>query len=309
MTNVMPDQYRQVALANVDIELEPDALRRFFLGREAYRRTRYIVVVAGEGTAVVRVDKSSEKPLFSPITAVEMVAGADDCAFFRDREIDTGVPSQLAEAARRYAPDKRCIVVIGRYEHLSFIVDPQPIEIVVRDVVPPHPAKLIDQARRIIDVSEDLPPIQLIPEVLDLEELLGDDGEFLLPCAGAATDKGRVTLSYLDQRPARRDWTLIGCARSQQIHSWFYGEPAPIRDFCPRRIATSLGTVVLTKCCLLESGMEVSATTVCVPWGSTLDGVRAGIEAAVALSGSTMHHPAGRSPGDVNVHSTVIQRD
>ncbi|HLF60087.1 MAG TPA: hypothetical protein VI980_02775 [Acidimicrobiia bacterium] len=308
MTNVMPDQYRQVAIAHVDIELEQEALRRFFLGREAYRRTRYIVVVAGERTALVRVEKSSEEPLFSPITAVEMVAGPDDCAILRDREIDTGIPSQLAEAARRHAPDKRCIVVIGRYQHLSFIVDPQPIEIVVRDVIPPHPAKLVDQARRIIAVSEDLPPIELIEDVLDLDELLDDDGEFLLPCAGAATDEGRVTLSYLDQRPPRRDWTLIGCARSQQIHTWFYGEQAPLRDFCPRRVTTSMGTVVLTKCCLLESGMEVSGTTVCVPWGSTLDGVRAGIEAAVALAGSTMHHPAGRSPGDVNEHSTVIQR-
>lgn len=309
MTNVMPDQYRQVAIAKVDIELEPDALLRFFLGREAYRRTRYVVVVAGDRTALIRVDKASEKPLFSPITAVEMVAGPDDCAFVRDREIDTGVPSQLAEAARRYAPDKRCIAIIGRYEHLSFIVDPHPIEIVVRDVVPPHPAKLIDQARRIIDVSEDLPPIELIPDVLDLDELLDDEGEFLLPCAGAATDKSRVTLSYLDQRPVRRDWTLIGCARSQQIHTWFYGEQAPIRDFCPRHFTTLPGTVVLTKCCLIESGMEVSGTTVYVPWGSTLDAVREGIDAAITLSGSTTHLSPARSTRDVSEQPTAISRD
>jgi len=262
MTNIMPDQYRQVAIAHVDIALKADMIRQFFLGREAYRRTQYIVVVAGEDTALVRVDKMSEEPLFSSITNVEVMAGPEDCVFLR-------------------------VVVLGRYQHLSFIVEPQAIEIVVRDVVPPHPAKLLDQARRIIDISEELPAIELIPDVVDLDDLIDEDGEFLLPCAGAATDEGRSTLSYLDQRPERRDWTLVGCARSQQIHSWFYGEQAPIRDFCPRQRTTEPGTVVLTKCCLLESGMEVRQSTVYLPWGSTLEAVRAEIKTAIELSDST----------------------
>jgi len=287
MTNIMPDQYRQVAIAHVDIALKADMIRQFFLGREAYRRTQYIVVVAGEDTALVRVDKMSEEPLFSSITNVEVMAGPEDCVFLRELDIDVGVPSQMAAAAGRYAPDKRCVVVLGRYQHLSFIVEPQAIEIVVRDVVPPHPAKLLDQARRIIDISEELPAIELIPDVVDLDDLIDEDGEFLLPCAGAATDEGRSTLSYLDQRPERRDWTLVGCARSQQIHSWFYGEQAPIRDFCPRQRTTEPGTVVLTKCCLLESGMEVRQSTVYLPWGSTLEAVRAGIKTAIELSDST----------------------
>lgn len=305
MSNLMPDQYRQVAIAHVDIALEPEAIREHFLGREAYRRTQYIVVVAGESTALVRVDKTSEEPLFSPITKVEVVAGPNDCVLLHDSDIDTGVPSHLAAAAREHAPDTRCVVVVGRYEHLSFIVDPQPIEIVIRDIVPPHPAKLIDQARRLIDVSEDLPPIELISDVVDLEDLLDEDGEFLLPCAGAATDKSRATLSYLDQRPERRDWTMVGCARSQQIHLWFYGEQAPIRDFCPRRRSNVPGTVVLTKCCMLESGMDVSGSTVYVPWGSTLEAVREGLDAAIALSGSVTHVPWEGSALDVNTQPSA----
>lgn len=308
MTNIMPDQYRQVAIAHVDIALEADAIREFFLGREAYRRTRYIVVAAGESTALVRVDKISEEPLFSPITNVEVVAGPDDCVFLREPDVDTGIPSQLAAAARRHAPDKRCVVVVGRYEHLSFIVDPQPIEIVVRDVVPPHPAKLFDQARRVIAVSEDLPAIELIPDVVDLDDLLDEDGEFLLPCAGAATDEGRSTLSYLDQRPDHRDWTLVGCTRSQQIHSWFYGEPAPSRDFCPRRRTNATGTVVLTKCCMLELGMEVGGSTVVLPWGSTLEAVKEGLDAAIALSGSNSQAPPKVPSLDVNEQPTATYR-
>ncbi len=302
MSNVTPDQYRQVAIAHVDIVLEAAAIRDFFLGREAYRRTEYIVVVADEQTALVRVGKASDEPLFSPITSIELLAGPDDCALLRDSDVDTGIPSHLAAAARRSAPDKRCVVVIGRYEHLSFIVDPQPVEIIVRDVVPPWPAKLIDQARRIIDVSEDLPPIELIPDVVDLDDLLDEEGEFLLPCAGAATDRDRATLSYLDQRPEQRDWTMIGCARSQQIHSWFYGEPAVSRDFCPRRRPPEkTGTIVLTKCCMLEFGMEVQGNTVYVPWGSTLDAVKEGLAAAIVLSDSTIQAPKSASALDATL--------
>ncbi len=286
MTNLMPDRYRQVAITEVDIELSPGSIEGFFLGREAYRRTRYIVVNANGGVALIQVEKASEDPLFSPITRVEIIAGPDECALIRDPETDTGIASHLAIAAQRQAPDKRCVAVIGRYEHLSFIADPQPLEIVVRDVVPPHPAKLVDQARRIIDVDEDLPPIVLVSDVVDLDDLVNETGEYLLPCAGAATDDGRANLSYLDQRPDQRDWTLVGCTRSQQIHMWFYGQEAPVRDFCPRRRATNDGQVVLTKCCLLESGMEVRGTVVYVPWGSTLAGVREGLGAAIALSRS-----------------------
>ncbi len=297
MTNLLPDRCRQVAITEVDIDLSPRSIEEFFLGREAYRRTRYIVVVADRGMALIQVEKASEEPLFSPITSVEIIAGLDECALIRDPETDTGIPSHLAAAAQRHAPDKRCVAVIGRYEHLSFIVDPQPLEIVVRDVVPPHPAKLVSQARRIIDVSEDLPPIVLVPDVVDLDDLVDETGEYLLPCAGAVTDAGRANLSYLDQRPEYRDWTLIGCARSQQIHEWFYGREAPTRDFCPRQRATGDGKVILTKCCLLESGMEVRDTVVYVPWGSTLAGVREGLEAAIALSRPTSLPPASGSSG------------
>jgi hypothetical protein len=47
---------------------------------------------------------------------------------------------------------------------------------------------------------------------------------------------------------------------------------------------------VLTKCCLLERGIEVNGTTAVVPWGANLDEVRAalrllcGVPAAVAPS-------------------------
>lgn len=301
--NLTPDRYRNVAIAQVDFPITPDALERFLVGREVYRRTSYVVVISGDEIALTQVDKASEEPLFSPVTRVRMLAGPSETALVKDPEVDTGVPSQLAAVARREAPDKRCVVVAGAYEHVSFIVAPKPREVVVRDVVPPHPAKLLHQAQRIVDISEHLPPVRLIADVEDLDTLIDDDGPYLLPCAGAATDSGRDNISYLDQRPPKRNWTLIGCARSQQIHIWFYGEPAPIRDFCPRRRPVPEGAVVLAKCCMLESGIEVGDSVVYVPWGSTLEDVREGLEAAVSQAGRrSATVPAERSSAPIDPH-------
>ncbi len=40
---------------------------------------------------------------------------------------------------------------------------------------------------------------------------------------------------------------------------------------------------MLTKCCLLERGIEVGGTTAVVPWGANLDEVRAALRALCGL--------------------------
>ncbi len=269
--NVVPGAYRGVALAAVDCDLEQQDLARYFVGREAYRRTRFIVVRKGAETAILSVRKESEDPLFAPITAVQLLVGAADCAYLEDPEADTAVPSALALSARTRAPGKRGVVVQGRYGHVSFILDPSPLRVTVREVVPPHPAKLFDQACRVLDTAEHLPPMELVPDVVDLEELARGttSASYLLPCRGSGVTVAGATTAFLDERPEHRPWTLIGCERSQQIHEWSYGERAEQVDICPRQ--RSGGTnVILTKCCLLESHIEAGNGRVVVPWGASL---------------------------------------
>ena len=117
MSNVVPRRYRGVAVTDVDVPLRFDDLRDHFLGREAYRRTEFIVVRNGDAVAVLRVRKASDEPLFSPITEVEVLAGADETVEVHAPDVDTGVPTQLARVARGSAADARCVVVRGRYEH------------------------------------------------------------------------------------------------------------------------------------------------------------------------------------------------
>lgn len=272
-TNIVPGQYRQVSVATVDFALTPDALTDHFEGREVYRHTRFVVVRrCGEEAALVEVAREPGDALFSPVTAVAVLALPEDCAYVTSPDTDTGVPSALAAVARASAPDARCVVVEGRYGHVSFILEPEPIRVRVADLVPPGPPKLLDQAARVLEGAEELAPIELVPEVVDLADLARRHpaDHYLLPCRGSGFASGGATVSFLDERPPRHDWTLIGCARSRAIHEWFYGDLPPAVEACPRQLAARDDSPLLTKCCLLESSNRTEGSSVTVPWGASL---------------------------------------
>jgi hypothetical protein len=177
------------------------------------------------------------------------------------------------------------VVVQGRYGHVSFIADPAPVTIRVVEVVPPRPAKLVDQLTRVLDLAEDLPPVKLVPELVDLAELAATRpaDHYLFPCrAGEGTTDGLgAHVSYLDEIPRQVPWTLVGCARSRAIHDWFYGGDVSTVDMCPRALAgASLAArpePVLTKCCLLEDRVATEGSLVVVPWGATLAQIKEGL--------------------------------
>jgi hypothetical protein len=275
----VPGAYRGVAVTAFDGELDEGSLARHFFGREAYRRTRFIVVRKSDQTAIVAVQKESEEPLFSPITAVQLLVGPAECAYVEDPEVDTAVPTALARTALSQAPGMRGVVVQGRYSHVSFIIDPVPLRVTVREVVPPHPAKLLDQAQRVLGMAETLPPMELVPDVVEFDQLVQRNTatSYLLPCRGGGVSIKGATVKYLDERPAREPWLLLGCERSEQIHESFYGERAPQVDICPRKRPGG-GGATLAKCCLLEAHNEVDADlTVVVPWGASLTQIADGL--------------------------------
>jgi hypothetical protein len=322
VVNLVPAQYRSISVASVPVPLDETSLRAHLLGRPAYRHTRYIVARRAGESAVVEVAKRSDAPLFSEITAVTLIAGPDETALVEAPEADTGVPTVLGRIAVGRAPGARCVVVRGRYGHVGFIADPDPVRIRVVEVVPPRPAKLVDQASRVLELAEDLPPVELAPELTDLGALADRSpaGHYLFPCragagagaagagaagagaarAGAAGAEGAgagpagagpaadAMVSYLDEIPPRADWTLVGCARSRAIHDWFYDAPVPFVDMCPRQLARAAaagGTLpVLTKCCLLEDKIVTEDGLVVVPWGASLAQVREGLGRAVAIA-------------------------
>jgi hypothetical protein len=303
--NLVPAQYRNVSVADVPVPLDEAALGGYLVGRPVYRRTRYLVVRNAGACAVMEVSKESELPLFSPVTAMTVIARAEETAFVDAPDTDTAIPTQLARAAAAQAPGARCVIVRGRYGHVSFIADPAPVRVRVVEVVPPWPPKLVDQLERVLDLAEDLPPVELVADLVDLTSLARTQpaGHYLFPCrAGSASQAGlgAADVSYLDEIPERKPWTLVGCARSRSIHDWFYGGEVPTVDMCPRNLADRTGqtpTPTLTKCCLLEDRVSSDDGLVVVPWGASLAQIRDGLRLALA-AGRPAPQPgrAGEAP-------------
>ena len=270
--------------------LRPETVTAFLVGREAYRRTEFLVLRHGPDTALVRLWCDGRDELFNPITRVEWIAGPGECAYLVDPDADTANATALARAAAAAGVgERRVYVVEGRYQHVNFIHQPRPVTVRVVEVVPPEPPKLHDMARRVVDYDELLPPVHLELQTIDLNRLAAGapSAHYLLPCrSGGVSVPGAV--SYLDERPPHAGWTLIGCDRSRQLHRWFYGgEPGGHVELCPDRLTRAAGGdgFTLLKCCLLEEGLRAEPGRVVVPWGADLETVRAALRALVGTGG------------------------
>ncbi len=275
--NLVPLPYRQVSVQPYDGAMSEAAILAHLLGREAYRRTNFIVLHRGDlgagELAVVAVTRESDEPLFSRITAAQILALPGACVFAADPQTDCANRSALAALAHeRGAGADRTLVVQGRYDHVNFIHHPDPLVLRVVEVAPPEPPKLYDLVRHVLSYA-DLPPIRVELERIEIAELArrSSAAEFLVPCRSGGLDDLGKPVSFLDERPAqRRDWTLIGCERSLQFHRHYYGDEPPRIEMCPRRIAGARAAPTLLKCCLLEFDIEREGEVMIVPWGTDL---------------------------------------
>jgi hypothetical protein len=125
----------------------------------------------------------------------------------------------------------------------------------------------------------------VVPELIHLGDVItAEPGDhYLLPCRGSGVDVEGVQVDFLDQRPPQGDWRLIGCARSREIHQWFYGSTPPGVDMCPRERPRDPDVPTLTKCCLFEDAIVTEGRSVVVPWGATLPQVRQALETIAAI--------------------------
>ena len=285
--NFVPLPYRQVSVQPYPGLMTEAAISDHLLGRDSYRRTRYVILEQEKGCAVAAVERESEVPLFSPITGVSVLALPDSCRLAEDEQVDTGNPTALGmKAVSLGLGPESTLVVRGMDGHVNFIHHPDPLKIRVLEVAPPSPPKLLRLAHQVLAYAEDLPPIQLIPETIDLRDLAAqapDAEAYLIPCRASGLNF-RAPTYFLDERPARHQWTMIACERSRQIHRHFYGDEAPRIEMCPRQLAGDDGSLRLIKCCLLEDRIEVDDNLAIVPWGANLSQVEAGLRALVKIN-------------------------
>ncbi len=274
--NFIARPYRGVSVQDVD-SLDEAALLAHVRARRVYRRTEFIVATRGDERALVQVEREDGDAILVGVRDARVLARPEEIAFVQDESVDTGNATQLARAAG----DRRVTVVQGRFQHINFIVSPAPARIRVREVVPPHPPKLLEMARTVLDFDEELPPVALDYEAIDMRELARGASHYLFPCRCSGLELDGARVDFLDAGPPRAEWTLVGCERSRQIHEAFYGEDPGARiDFCPRLTPAGDGPELI-KCCLLERGIERDGERLVVPWGATLEEVRSAIHMLV----------------------------
>ena len=293
--NTITRPYRGLSVQEVDIPLTPAAIGNLLRSREIYRRTAFLVLRHGDQTALAAVRPADPGPLFSPVAELRVLSGPHSTVWITDPGTDVGNASSLAAAALRHQRDGALAYVVqGRFEHVNFIWRPAPVRIRVTEVIPPHPPKLLAMAGQVAAYDEDLPPVELVLDAIDVRDLMAANParHYLLPCRGSGVP-AEGDVSFLDTHPPYQDdWLLIGCERSRQFHQHFYATNPSRVDLCPkaRIVAGPDGDRVLTKCCLLERGVEVEGATAVVPWGASLDEVRAALRALCGVP------PAGEDP-------------
>lgn len=291
--NFVPLPYRGVSLQPYDGAMNVQDIVSRFIGREAYRRTEFVVLRAPDETyAIIAIDTADRTPLFAPITHVEVLALPEACIYVRDPATDCGNRSALAALASHHRVDSQHTMICeGKFDHVNFIHRPAPLVVKVVEVAPPEPPKLFELVRHVLSYA-DLPPILPQLERLDIRSLVAGQraAAFLVPCRSGGLDALGAPVHYLDERPSRRqDWTLIGCERSLQFHRHYYGDE-PLRiEMCPRAIAARQGGPTLLKCCLLEFDIEVDGDRVIVPWGSDLQMIERALR---ALAENSTKEPA-----------------
>lgn len=282
--NMVPLPYSRVAVQHVDFALNEAELRSFLRDKETWFETDYVVFRRGNDCAVAELQKAEREDLFSRITEVSIVSLPDASRWVDDFTVDTGSPSALAEKARALGVmASETLVVNGLYEHVNFIHRPEPTTIDVFDLSPPEPPRLLDMARRVLG-NRNFPAVVLKPHIQRIPEMVGHLGDkpILFPC-GISQLKAIGRAFYLDERPNRQDWVLVGCERSRQVHRHVYGDDPPRIELCPKELFASDGALALMRCCMVERSFELSGNVAIVPWGAELSLIEDAIRALLDL--------------------------
>src|SRR5262249_32012840 len=155
--------YSTLSVQEVDVELTEASLTALLMGREVYYQTEYLALRRASEVALVAVRKESDKPLFSPVVDLRVLAEPDQAMWIASPTTDVDSPTAMAYAALAHArPGVQLHLVQGRFEHVNFIWEPALTRVRVRDVVPPRSPKLFEMAQEVLAFDERLPPIELV---------------------------------------------------------------------------------------------------------------------------------------------------
>ncbi|MDO8690539.1 MAG: hypothetical protein Q7R39_11120, partial [Dehalococcoidia bacterium] len=110
-------------------------------GKSAYVNTNYMVLNNGTDWAVAKVHKARGEGLFQKIDALNIISMPGDTMYLEKPEVDVQNASVMVRMAEETGKD--ALVVKGKFEHISFVHKEKTTPVVVFDVVPPNPPKIV----------------------------------------------------------------------------------------------------------------------------------------------------------------------
>ena len=273
---MFPEHCKEVSIKRVSFPLTKEDIIKNLLSKKAYKRTKYIILNNGEEWAVVGIRKPETKNLFSKIEEVEILSLPGSTKYIEDPNIDVLSPTRMVEKAQELGAET--LIIKGMFEHVSFIHKEMPVPIMVLEVVPPEPPKLVELVKKALYSGKINKPVKIIPQIVDLRKMTEECKyqNIVYPCQASGLSSERDTF-YLDQRPKFTDEqlqriSLIGCDLSLRIFKTIYGVEPEFFNFCPKKIVTDTKPEypTITKCCKVKEGHERIGNTAIVPWGATL---------------------------------------
>lgn len=259
-------------------------------GKSAYTNANYLLLNNGSNWAVVKIDKAREQALFRKIEKMEIVSMPEDTVYLENPEVDVQNPSVMVKMAEEAGKD--ALIVKGKFEHISFVHKERTTPLVVFDVVPPNPPKIVELAEAALGTGRIRKPIRIIPKIMDLNEVakMRTTKYVMFPCYASAlvvSDlNGVENALYLDQLPGLKmpvsELTLIGCDLSMRTFISLYGEKPEFIDMCPKNMIHDTPEPCLSRCCVIDEGHAIEGNAAYLPWGTSVGEVE---EAIIDLLG------------------------
>jgi len=271
---MFPHHCKEVSVKSVDFELTEDNIVRYLKDKKAYLRTKYMVFNSGSQWAVVHVEKSDAREILQPIRSVKVLALPHETAFVDDHSLEVLSASRMGRL--REIMHKKCVVVRGKAEHISFFIDEPALELTLFDVVPPGPSKLVGLVDAVLETDLQDRHVKYTAVEVDLNDLARRSGSstIMFPCRASGLKAGKRTL-YLDETPELgkdelAELTLVGCSLSARIFKAVYGFEPRLVNMCPQDqlVGKGIKGPVLLKCCKVREGFEVKGNVAIVPWGA-----------------------------------------
>lgn len=220
-------------------------------GEPVYFSTQYLI--SREGPSLYQVE-SRGSGFMREVSELRLLASGEEMAFY-PQILDTRNRTLLIDLATEICRGGKANTVVfqGPDEHVTFVKDPDPaevLEIEVLDVSPPHPPWLMQVLKRLEDCGMlgDL-AVRFRPRILDLRRFSAEGVYY--PCRASGLSP------TLDADPvAHPHPRIVGCEVSREIFlSQFSGKEYDFINICPlhcQEEALRPERPFITRCCRSE---------------------------------------------------------